>query len=515
MRRLTAPLFCLLVGCTSTAGPPSDRVATVTEPFDSAEATLLDFELDGRLVADTSEAGALRSLILAQLMYAVGQLNGDRSVGRYERLQLSTISATPSTGASGRYDVRYHAKLPVAWGAPSRPSTYTLVLPAAAGPADQTRFTAKYGASCVDPEAGDLTGGGRPQVGRMFLYYRPGRAGCELAPEDVAMMTATVTPSSENTTGKYPEYRRIWEDGTLDLVTVFGIESEDEPNDEGASAFEGFLASAGSYLASIQPDDSMRATARATVDGRRRAHLEARLRDDRAVHVDAILIGPRVDAEGAAFDAWYDAASASADVLVYSGHAALGANVRALMTKGTYRAGKYLVWMVNGCDTLAYVDRTLADRRAALNPDDPSGTKYMDTVTNVLGAWFLTGDRTAMRFLDDVVAAAGPNAAPKTYREIFSGIDRDQVVVVTGEEDNEPPPASASPAAPAPAPSPPSSAKDEEVAPPATGDETGAHDRSGCSIGDARRARTTSILPVITLAIFVGARARRALRRAG
>jgi hypothetical protein len=95
------------------------------------------------------------------------------------------------------------------------------------------------------------------------------------------------------------------------------------------------------------------------------------------------------------------------------------------------------VFVVDGCDTLAYVDRTLAERRAVLNPDDRSGTKYMDTVTNVLGAWFRVGDETAVRFVRRITEAVGPNAAPKTYRQLFAGVDREQHIVVTGEEDNE------------------------------------------------------------------------------
>ncbi len=39
---------------------------------------------------------------------------------------------------------------------------------------------------------------------------------------------------------------------------------------------------------------------------------------------------------------------------------------------------------MNGCDTFAYVDGALAQTRAALNPDDPNGTKYMEIVTNAM-----------------------------------------------------------------------------------------------------------------------------------
>ena len=49
---------------------------------------------------------------------------------------------------------------------------------------------------------------------------------------------------------------------------------------------------------------------------------------------------------------------------------------------------------MNGCDTFAYVDDTLAAAPAPpLNPDDPTGTQYMDIVTNAMPAFFHVDDR--------------------------------------------------------------------------------------------------------------------------
>lgn len=491
--------------CAPVGGERSDGSSATTQAFESAEARLVDFDIDGRLVADTSDTAALMTLAEAQLMYAVGQLNGERSVGWYERLEVTALAATPLS--TGRFDVRYRAKLPVAWGAPSPPATYTLVLPAAVSPAEQVSFTTKYGTTCVDPESGDLNAGGAPEAGRMFLAYRPQRAGCTLADEDVVELPAKIAPSVENSIGKYPEYHRIWEDNALDLVAIFGVEAQETAKDAGTKAFDDFVREADSFLAGVQPAAAKRATTRTLLDGRRRARLEATLADGRVVRVDTVLVGTKIADERASFDAWYDAASNAADLIVYNGHAAHGANVHALMTKGTFAPRKYVVWVANGCDTLAYVDRTLADRRAVLNPDDPGGTKYMDTVTNVLGAWFRTNDETTMRFLRDVVAATGPNASPKTYRQIFSGIDRDQIVVVTGEEDNEFPPrpqpaAVSSPAegsdAPAPTPADP-----KQAVPSAASDMD--RDR-GCSEGGVRGQSDATLAIAAAIALVLARR---------
>lgn len=338
-RGLVLPLLCALAACGVVDDTRGARIASATARFESAEATLLDFEFEGQLAADTADVTALRPLIGAQLMYAVGQLNGDRSVGRYERLVVSAITATPS--AAGGYEVRYHAKLPVAWGGATQPAAYALILPAAVAAADQMRFTQKYGTSCVDPEGGDLNAGDQPDAGRMFLFYRPQRAGCTLDSGDVATMIAKVTPSPDDTTGKYPEYDRIWEDGSLDVTAIFGIELRDADEDFGVKAFEDFTSRSELYLASLQANGAKRTTTRAIVDGRRRANLEAKLNDGRMIRIDAMCIGISIEHEGATFDSWYSASTLRADIVLYSGHAARGANVRALMARGTFVPKKY------------------------------------------------------------------------------------------------------------------------------------------------------------------------------
>ena len=408
-----------------------EKVGAAAQAFDSNASVLVDFDMDGTLVTDTAEPARVRALIQAQLLYAVGVLNEDRSLGRHERLELSAITATPQPGA-GSFQIAYHARLPVAWGLPAPPVTYSLPLPARAAQADQTAFATKYGKTCVDPSAGEI---GAADAGRMFLNYRPLRAGCVLDPSDVVTFSAKASLSTENTAGKYPEYHRIWEDGALSVVAVFSHSSyEGDPDDFGARAFRDFVARVDAYLAQRQPDASKRST---TAGGASTTMHAATLPDGRTVRVDVSLVGARLAQAGPSFDAWYDALTPQADVILYSGHADLGGNVRTIMNKGTFVRGKYVMWVENACDTLAYVDRTLADRRARLNPDDVSGTKYMDTVSTVLGGYFGTGPPTAMSFVDAIVTARDSTPAPKTYRQLFAELDPAQVTVVTGEEDNE------------------------------------------------------------------------------
>jgi uncharacterized protein (TIGR03382 family) len=413
----------LLAACAAAPGE-EERSASIAQGFTSNEAVLVDFELDGRLVVDAAIVDP-RPLIQAQLLYTVGQLNGDRSVGRMERLELSNVQRIAD-------EVTYHAKLPVAWGSKAIPASYSVTLPARMGESDQARFVSLYGKPCSDPSGGDV------DAGRMFLFYRPSQAGCVLDPADVATSLATVTASVENTVGKYPEYARIWDDGALVVVAMFGRADEaPNANDEGVLAYATFVATADQYLRSLQADDARRTTA-TSADGKT---LAATLEDGRTITIDARIVSYRL-ADDTTFDAWYDARTPRADLVLYNGHAGLGENVRALATKGVFRAQQYVIWSVNGCDTFAYLDRTLADRRAVLNPGDPRGTRYMDTVSNVLGGYFDTTPAMSMTMIRALVLGT------QTYKTIFASIDAEQVVVVTGEEDNEYAPATAPTASP-------------------------------------------------------------------
>src|SRR5262249_37569597 len=132
----------------------------------------------------------------------------------------------------------YHGKLPVAWGSKSNlPTSYTFQLPRQADAAGFDAFTTKYKDRCVDPEAHDV------DAGSMWYYYRP--TNCTLDPADIVTSVVKVTVSTENTTGKSPEYHKVWEDNALDVVAIFG-KYEDGGKDEsdaGVAAFNEFAAS--------------------------------------------------------------------------------------------------------------------------------------------------------------------------------------------------------------------------------------------------------------------------------
>jgi hypothetical protein len=393
------------------------------QDFSSREAVQLDFELDGELISDSNWNP--KQSIQDQFLYTIGHLNADRSVGRLDRLALTNIQTAAQAG--GKYKITYHAKMPVAWGKKtSVPATYAFTLPREVYYSGLEAFTTKYMHSCVDFGAHDVTSGS------MWYYFRPKTAGCAIDAADSVTFTASVARSVDNTTGKYPEYHKVWDDNELKVVAIFGKNEEGATaNDAGIDAYNAFVESMRTTLRPFALATEPAVLASNPGVSAPDATFRATLADGKKVTVNVLLID-KVSSAPESFYQRYEGLSSSADVIVYNGHAGLGQNVRALANRGTFVPGKYLMLFMNGCDTFAYVDGSLAQKRALLNPDDQSGTKYMDIVTNGMPSYFHSNARASTALVKGLMSFA----QPQTYEQIFAALDTQQVVLVTGEEDN-------------------------------------------------------------------------------
>ena len=418
MFRKTAPLVLLaLAACGG-----SSQSDETEQPFTSDVATLLTFEFDATLV--TASPALPKGQIRAQLLYTVGQLNGVASVARLDKVQLSNI-VTTALGA-GLSRIAYHARLPVAWGSKTNlPTSFPLSLPLHVDAGGQNAFFSAYSASCGQPEGHELL------LSNFWFYYRPAMGGCAVASADASAPRTSVSVHPLNTVSKYPEYHRVWEDGSLDVLAVFGKYEKGATSDydAGISALNAFVAAVRTELpgATITPASLTGAPGAANPD----VVIQAQLPNGRTVSVAALLVD-EVKTAPPSFDKRYAELSAGADLIVYNGHAGLGSNVASLALKGAFFPGKYQIVFFDGCDTFAYADDTLATRRAALNTDDPTGTKYMDVVTNAMPAFFANMSDASMALIR---ALLNPEV-PKSYPAIFHEVSADHVVVAMGEEDN-------------------------------------------------------------------------------
>src|SRR6185436_625692 len=97
MRLLVKPsvLFAIVplvaAGCASATRDSGDRDEA---KFTSASATLDDLEFDGEL---TTADGDPQQAIKDQMLFTIGQLNGDVGVGRLDKISVSNI-ATEARG---------------------------------------------------------------------------------------------------------------------------------------------------------------------------------------------------------------------------------------------------------------------------------------------------------------------------------------------------------------------------------------------------------------------------------
>jgi hypothetical protein len=408
-----------LAGCAPSGAGFGDELPDEGErPFTSEDATLLDFDFRGEAVAPWSTTPA--KAIDEQLLFTVGQLNAFRSVARLDRAVVTEVKVTANGDGLAR--IRYRVRVPVGWGEPQLPDAFELVLPRRITASALAGLEAAHGGTCSDADAATVT------PGNFWYHYRPLAPSCALAETEVVRATASVTVSVDNTIDAFPEHHLVWADNTLRAVAVFGKyeDGASDPGDPGIEAYHRFVADLPSALGldlQSDPPDLDEAPGGAEVSFR------GRTPDGRALEVTALLIdSPKL--ANKAFDARYAALSADADLLVYDGHAGLGANVRALAEKGTITPGKWQLVFINGCDTFAYLDDRLAERRAAANPGDPTGTRHLDVMTNLMPAYFASMPSATLAVI------AGLLDPSRTYQDVLSDIDDAQVVVVTGEEDN-------------------------------------------------------------------------------
>jgi hypothetical protein len=391
----------------------------------SALSVFLDFEFEGKLLTDYS--WDTTQTIQDQLLYTVGHLNGNNALGRIDRLVLTDVQKTT---VGGKTQITYKAKLPVVWSKRNPiPDSYEFTLPLDISSAGQTAFATKYSHNCVDYGAHDV------DAGSMFYYYRPHASGCSIADADALKVSATISPSPIQTTGKFPEYNKIWEDDTFNVVAIFG-----KYEDGATTSSDAGIAAYNEFVGEIKQELGARnlTTVPASVPSNPGVaapdiELDATLPDGKKIHVVALLTdNVQTGLSDPTFRARYEALSTRADYIVYNGHAGLGSNVRALAAAGNWVAGQYVVVHMNGCDTYAYVDDALNNAHKAINPDDTTGTKYIDIVTNSMPAFFSSMSGATMSLFRGLIA----HDDPQTYEQMFRSVDSSQLILVSGEADN-------------------------------------------------------------------------------
>jgi hypothetical protein len=408
----------VFAACFDRPPSPDRKLAAVNEPITSDAARILDFQFQAEVIAPKDTDA--RKAIVSQLMYTQGQLTmGHKANGQVGNVKLSDVHER-SEGGNKR--IGYGASMPVAWPKDSgSPRSLELVLPLDLTKSDA--FNAKYDGRCGKHDY---------EQASFWHDWNPGAEGCSIDEADVTRSGVSIAPSARATSNKYPEYDLIWADGKLTIVAVFALISSSSHDDWGYTGAKSFAENTLRQLegANVKRNSaSSTILTHTTITGQ--AMLGGGLGD---VQVDVIVTDKELNRVGGGdFDARFDALSEKADLILYNGHAGLGQNINAFARKGRVAAGKYQLMLLNGCQTFAYIDTTLTDRRRDANGgNDPDGTKYLDVIANALPGYANNLAEMSNQLFDAILYADQPSS----YRDILSKMPSSHVVVVFGEEDN-------------------------------------------------------------------------------
>lgn len=417
--RCSRALVSLLLAAVPALGcaGADERVATSEAAITSEVARILEFSFAGEVIG-RSDAPA-RKAIVSQLMYVQGTLTTARhGNGQIRNVKLTNVRETDQ-GDTKR--ITYEASLPVAWPESlEAPTRYQLTLPLDVTNLDG--FDDKYDRRC----------GRRVHGKRTFWHdFDPSARRCVFDEADVARSEVSVTPHPGETKRQYPEYDLLWADDRLNVVAIFGIIESVKRGDYGYSEAEKFIKSAQEQLANARAKRNITSDSillDATITGH--AQFGGSVRD---VKLDVFVVD-RIEKTGPDFDARYDEVSEHADVILYNGHTESGEGIDVLARKGKVTPGHYQLVVLNGCQSFALMDETMTERRRVANGEgDPTGTKYLDVITNALPGYA----DTLATISSGVFRAALMSDTPKDYNELLREMPESNVAVVFGEEDNQ------------------------------------------------------------------------------
>lgn len=390
-----------------------DALGAGDQDLSSNEANFYDFAFSGSVNAggDGSDQ-AVRKAITTQFFYLMGDLTiNHRANSQAGFADLTNIDVTPGEG--GVQEIRYEARVPVAWPSSSSPDlSHDITLPSSVEPAALGAFNEKYDGTCGRSEYG---------VDAFWHDMNPSAEGCVFDDADVIRTTAAVSPSQRSSKSQYPEYDRMLADDRFEAVVLFLPNESYVDADIGVQWYRSFIKATSTFMAA--KDESKAG------DGYD-IYEDHTLRGEVAgiqVVVTALLVS-EPSTLGAVFDDRYGPISESADTIMYDGHSGLSKHILALASKGTVMAGKYQLVVMNGCNTFAYLDNGIHERRVEANDDDPTGTKYLDLIVNALPAPF-SGEPGETALIQSLLRKA-------SFSDLLSVFPPDQIAIVSGEEDN-------------------------------------------------------------------------------
>lgn len=399
--------------------------------LESSYSEVFDLHLENGLIYSyTNNTVTLKTQISSQLKFLIGYFNNFNSGPDLERLDISDIKAQ-RTGNG--FKVAYKATLTVAWARGIElPKDLILYLPER-GTADFiSRFTSVYGGdkygNCRDdyPDA--------PTSFNFFYHYRPLNGTCKIkeriagSNDLLVTINTTITPSLRKSFDKSPEYSKIWNDNELSVFIIDGKYERKglDDTDDGVAAFrkmyKNIIAKYGApNLSNVENKLNLSST-------NPFVEIEYIFADQTKMTIRIFLVG-QLSTPTPNEVAVIQKYTAISDVVIYSGHAGLGANSDKLINLAKFQKNKYQIYFIDGCDTFSYVGKKLFSKVSAIN-NGKKGTLFLDVITNAMPSYFTSSATNNINVIDSMIGSTD------TYYELLLKIDEYQRSVVDGEEDN-------------------------------------------------------------------------------
>lgn len=363
-------LSALSAGCSSEAA--TDGPDTSEDKITSTDGTPLEFKFESEVVA--AKDTLVKNAALAQLEYMTGMLTTrSKANAQFRFADVKQLSANDEGADKTRF--KYAATVSVIFPAQETlPTSYDVALPLDV--TDLPAFNRKYDGRCGKNEYGQET---------FWHDWNPKYEGCTMD-ADVHQTVASVRKHPLGTTDKYPEYDKVWADGSLDIVAVFGVISSATDNDTGARDREGLIKRVKAAL-----PDGERKEADATNGILKQTFVTGTTQVAGArkkVRLVAYFV-QEVKSASQEFFTSYTAETTKADLVIYSGHSGLGQNIKALAENAGATKGHYQIAYFNGCQSWGYLGPTMHEKRRDLNGAsvDPNGTKFLDVIVTTLPAY--------------------------------------------------------------------------------------------------------------------------------
>ncbi len=418
-------LLSISAALLTTCGSPSRNSSA--PKFDSATSIALDATVTDGIMLTTSPNYNLDEQIKDQLFFTIGFINNWGGVADLAQRVVTIKSIDLIPGSTTLSKVTYDAKFHVSWLRQYRvPSSIVAPVPARGDYQGLQSFYEKYQGNCVE-DRHELS------PANFWYYIRPLMRSCPLAQrsgneELTYLLSLNMAVSSTNTSGKFPEYAKIWEDHKLVATIIFGKNvSGGSDNDYGVSEYNDMYQQLLSNFGN--PTETNVNLRNGQYPGTQNPDVRLVFQTNQGTVDVNILLVDSISSTSTEWRKHFSDRTLNSDFVSYNGHAGLGANVRTIGRLGKFKPNQFQLYYLNGCDTYAYLGYELSEGRRLVNPESQP-SRYLDLITNSMPSPFGSMASSTMSILTSLYEQK------YTYRQILSMVNSGQNPNVSGEEDN-------------------------------------------------------------------------------